>query len=413
MKKEFLLIIFCFIIITFLVVGINFKPKDAPIDTNTQQDYRTISDTVQKGETAIDIFRKHNLDPGILFEMKEACADIYKLGEVYPDHRYKIALGDMNRINSFDYWIDDDSILNITRTESGFSAEKIAVEYEKRIRHVGGVIRDNLISSIGEGRENLMLALNLSDIFAWDIDFTTDLRNDDKFKIVVEGLYLNGEFKKYGDILSAEFINNGVTYSAYKFEYNGKAHYYGEDGKSLRKAFLKAPLSFRRISSRFSNGRFHPVLKIYRPHHGLDYAAPAGTPVSAVSDGTINFSGYKGQYGKLVVIRHANGWKTYYGHLSRINRGVKKGLKVEQGQVIGYVGATGLATGPHLHYEIRIGNKAVNPLVVKLPRGESIPKTLMAEFKQSKNQMDSRLASIAPAVLAFAAKSSKIYSGKT
>src|SRR3989338_5490053 len=134
MKKEFLLIIFCFIIITFLVVGINFKPKDAPIDTNTQQDYRTISDTVQKGETAIDIFRKHNLDPGILFEMKEACADIYKLGEVYPDHRYKIALCDMNRINSFDYWIDDDSILNITRTESGFSAEKIAVEYEKRIR---------------------------------------------------------------------------------------------------------------------------------------------------------------------------------------------------------------------------------------------------------------------------------------
>jgi murein DD-endopeptidase MepM/ murein hydrolase activator NlpD len=401
MKKEFLLIICCFIIITFLAVGNNFNLKDAPVDINTQQNYRTIRDTVQKGETVFDIFKKHNLDMGALFKLKEASADVYKLGEVYPDHRYKISLSDMNRINSFDYWIDDDSILNITRNESGFSAEKIAVEYEKRIQHIGGLIKDNLISSIGEGRGNLMLALNLSDIFAWDIDFTTDLRNDDMFKIVVEGLYLNGNLKKYGDILSAEFINNGVTYRAYKFEYNGKAHYYGEDGKSLRKAFLKAPLSFRRISSRFSNGRYHPILKIYRPHHGLDYTAPAGTPVSAISDGTINFSGYKGQYGKLVVIRHANGWKTYYGHLSRINRGIKKGLKVEQGQVIGYVGATGLATGPHLHYEIRIKNRPVNPLVVKLPRGASIPKTLMAEFRQFKNQMDSRFASIMSSTFAF------------
>ena len=401
MKKKILLIIFCIIVILFLEVDSNLYLKDTHVDTNTRQNYRTIDDAVRKGETLFDIFKKHNLDTGILFEMKEACADVYKLGEVHPGHRYKIALGDMNRIISFDYWVDDDSVLNITRNESGFSAERIAVEYEKRIQHIGGLIKDNLISSIGEGRENLMLALNLSDIFAWDIDFTTDLRNDDMFKIVVEGLYLNGEFRKYGDILSAEFINNGVTYSAYKFEYNGKAHYYGEDGKSLRKAFLKAPLSFRRISSRFSKGRFHPVLKIYRPHHGLDYAAPAGTPVSTVGDGTVKFTGYKGQYGKLVVIRHANGWKTYYGHLSRINRGIKKGLKVEQGQVIGYVGATGLATGPHLHYEIRISNKPVNPLVVKLPRGESIPKTLMAEFRQFKNQMDSRLASITPSTFAF------------
>ena len=404
MKKGFLLIMFCIIVIILLEVGSNLNLTDVPVDINTRQNYRTISDTVQKGETVIDIFKKHNLDMGILFEMKEACADVYKLGEVHPGHRYKMALGEMNRIISFDYWIDDDSILNITRNESGFSAEKIPVEYEKRIRHVGGLIKDNLISSIGEGRENLMLALNLSDIFAWDIDFTTDLRKDDKFKIVAEGLYLNGEFKKYGDILSAEFTNNGVTYRAYKFEYDGKAHYYGEDGKSLRKAFLKAPLSFRRISSRFSNGRYHPVLKIYRPHHGLDYAAPAGTPVSAVSDGTINFSGYKGQYGKLVIIRHVNGWKTYYGHLSRINRGIKRGLKVEQGQVIGYVGATGLATGPHLHYEIRIRNKAVNPLAVKLPRGKSIPKTLMAEFRQLREQMDAQLTSITPRAFASTPK---------
>ena len=404
MKKKFLLIIFCIIVILFLEVDSNLYLKDAPVDINTQQNYRTIHDTVQEGETLFDIFKKHNLDTGVLFDMKEASADVYKLHEVHPGHRYKIALGDMNRINSFDYWINDNSVLNITRNESGFSAERIAVEYEKRIRHIGGLIQDNLISSIGEGRENLMLALDLSDIFAWDIDFTTDIRNGDVFKVVVQGLYLNGEFRKYGDILSAEFINDGMTYRAYRFECNGKADYYGEDGKSLRKAFLKAPLSFRRISSRFSNGRFHPVLKIYRPHHGLDYAAPAGTPVSTVGDGTVNFSGYKGQYGKLVVIRHANGWKTYYGHLSRINRGIKRGLKVEQGQVIGYVGATGLATGPHLHYEIRINNRPVNPIKVKLPGGVPIPKRLMTEFGEFRNQMDLRLASITPSTLAFDGK---------
>jgi len=401
MKKEFLLIIFCVIVIVFLEIGNNLNLKDTPDEINLRQNYTAVNDTVQKGETLLDIFKKHNLDTRILFEMREACAGVYKLGEVYPDHQYKIILNDRNQINSFDYWIDDDSILNITRNESGFRAEKIAVEYEKRIQHVGGLIKDNLISSIGGGRENLMLALNLSDIFAWDIDFTTDIRNGDVFKVVVQGLYLNGEFRKYGDILSAEFINNGETYRAYRFEYNENSDYYDEDGKALKKAFLKAPLSFRRISSRFSKGRFHPILKIYRPHHGLDYAAPTGTPVSAVGNGTVNFAGYKGHYGKLVVIRHSNGWKTYYGHLSMINRGIKKGLKVEQGQMIGYVGATGLATGPHLHYEIRINNRPVNPLAVKLPRGDSIPKTLMAEFMQFKNQMDSRLAAMTPSAFAF------------
>lgn len=404
MKKNFLLIIFCVIIIIFLEVGNNFSLKDAPVDINTQQNYRTIHDTVQKGETLFDIFKKHNLDMGVLFEMKEASAGVYKLGEVHPEHRYKIVFDDDERINSFVYGIDDDTILDISNTEAGFSAKKIPIDYDIKILYLGGAIKDNLISSMGEGSDNIKLALQLSDIFAWDIDFTTDIRNGDVFKVVVQGLYLNGEFRKYGDILSAEFINNGVTYRAYRFECNGKADYYDENGKALRKAFLKAPLNFRRISSSFSYRRFHPILKIYRPHHGLDYAAPAGTPVSTVGDGTINFAGYKGQYGKLVVIRHSNGWKTYYGHLSRINRGIKRGLKVEQGQIIGYVGATGLATGPHLHYEIRIGNKSVNPLAVKLPRGKSIPKILMAEFRQLREKMDAQLGSITPRAFASTPK---------
>src|SRR4030043_1020330 len=353
MRKIFITVVF--IIIAFLTIRSNFNLLDKSDDIKPEREkYTEISGTIKKGETLFDIFKKYKLDIGELFKLREASADIHRLRELYPGQPFKIVINDNNQINSFDYWIDDYFILNIKRIDSDFHAEKVAIKYEKRIQHIGGVIRDNLISSVGEGRENLMLALQLSDIFAWDIDFTTDLRNDDTFKIAAEGFYLDGEFKKYGDIISAEFVNNGETCRAYRFELNGKADYYDADGKSLRKAFLKAPLSFRRISSGFSKSRFHPVLKIYRPHHGLDYAALAGTPVSTVGDGKVIFSGYKGQYGNLVIIKHPNGYKTYYGHLSKIRKGIKRRVEVEQGQVVGYVGATGLATGPHLHYEMRV-----------------------------------------------------------
>ena len=402
MRKAFIVVIF--LAIAFLTIRSNFNV----IDNKTEEavpikpkEYREITGNIEKGETLFDIFKKYKLDVVELFKLKEASADIHKLRDLYPGQPYKITIDDNTKINEFTYWIDDDNILNITRTESGFCAEKKTIEYEKRIQHIGGVIKDNLILSVGEGRENLMLALQLSDIFAWDIDFTTDIRNGDVFKIVVEGRYLNGEFKKYGDILSAEFINNGETFYAYRFEHNGEIDYFDIDGKSLRRSFLKAPLSFRRVSSGFTKKRFHPVLKIYRPHLGVDYAASSGTPVSAVGDGTVVFAGYKGQNGKITIIRHPNGYTTYYGHLSKIGKGIKKGIKIKQGQIIGYVGATGLATGPHLDYRIKVNNKFVNPLALKLPRGNSIPKKLMAEFTNFKEEMDILLASIKPQVFAF------------
>ena len=379
------------------------KEKNLP-QKQEQKLYREINGIIKRGETFFEVFKRFGLDMAELFKIREAAADVHRLRDVEPGRQYKIVVDIDNRVNSLLYWIDDDNILNITRSDKGFSAGKILLEYEKRIEHVGGIIKDNLVSSVGEGRENFMLALQLSDIFAWDIDFTSDLRNGDTFKVVVETLYRDGEFRKFGDTLAAEFVNNGKRYSAYRFEVNGKDSYYDAAGKALKKAFLKAPLNFRRISSYFSTGRFHPLLKIYRPHHGLDYAAPAGTPVSAVGDGEVSFAGRKGQYGNLVVIKHRNGWKTYYRHLSKIEKGVWKGKYAEQGQVIGYVGATGLATGPHLHYEIRTGKKPVNPLKVKFPGGEPIPKSLMAGFEERKNKLDYQLASIDPAVLTSARK---------
>lgn len=398
-----IIILAMFMVIAFLTIRSNFNFLSKPDDIRPEEKrYTEINGTIRKGETLFDIFKKYRLGIEELFKLREASADIHRLRELYPGQPYKIVIDDNNQINTFIYWIDDDSILNITRTESGYCAEKKSIAYEKRIHRIGGLIKDNLISSIGEDRENLMLALQLSDIFAWDIDFTTDLRKGDIFKIVVEGLYLDGEFKKYGEILSAEFTNNGETYRAYKFEYKGETDYYDAEGKSLKKTFLKAPLSFRRISSGFSNRRYHPILKIYRPHQGLDYATPAGTPVSATGNGIIAFAGYKKQYGKLVIIKHSNGWKTYYGHLLKIAKGIRKGVKVEQDHVIGYVGATGLATGPHLHYEMRVNNKPVNPLTVKSAQGKSIPNKLIADFRNFRNGMDTQLASITPPTFVLA-----------
>ena len=372
-----------------------------PLKTEVLQE---INGTIKKGETFFEVFKQYGLDLAELFKIREAAADVHRLRKVQPGQQYKISVDADNRVNYLAYWIDDDGILEVTRKDHGFAAEKIPVVYEKRIEHIGGVIKDNLISSVGEGRENLLLALQLSDVFAWDIDFASDLRENDTFKILVEGLYLDGEFKKHGNILSAEFNNDDKVYYAYRFENNGKAGYYDADGKSLKKAFLKAPLNFRRISSYYSGRRFHPILKIFRPHHGLDYAAPLWTPVSAIGDGKIVFAGYKAGYGKLVIIRHHNGYETYYGHLSKIAKNIRTGKNADQGQVIGNVGNSGLSTGPHLHFEIRIKNEAVNPLRVKLPRGESVPKKLMADFRRFRNQMDTQLASITPPVFAFAEK---------
>ena len=357
---------------------------------------REIAGEIKKGETLFEIFKKYSLDMGELYKMRQASAEVYGLKALNPGRSYKILLDDDERIVSFVYGIDDDSFLNICRTDQGYHAEKVAICYEKRVMRIGGTIKGNLIASLEGGAENLLLALKLSDIFAWDIDFNTDLRNNDSFKIVVEGLYRDGNFKRYGNILAAEFMNDGEVYRAYAFEQKGKIGYYDETGTPLRKAFLKAPLSFRYVSSSFSRGRYHPILKIIRAHQGVDYAAAAGTPVCAIGDGTVLFAGRRGDYGNLIILKHRNGYQTYYGHLSKIAKGVRNGAKVGQGSIIGYVGATGLATGPHLHYEARIGDRPVNPTLIKSEPGIPIPKEMLVAFRELRDRMDPLIASIKP-----------------
>jgi murein DD-endopeptidase MepM/ murein hydrolase activator NlpD len=382
------------------------RKEESPFPTasETPAVYREISGSIRKGETLYDIFKKYHLDFGTLFKLREASADVHELRRLRPDQPYRIALDSQDRICSFVYWIDDDTMLTIRETPEGYCASKEPVPYEKRTIHLAGTIRDNLVSSVEAAEGDLPVALKISDIFAWDIDFNTDLRSGDRYKIVVEGMFLDGTFKKYGEVLSAEFSNDGHTYRAYRFVHDGRAEYFDEDGRSMRKAFLKAPLSFRRISSYFAGRRLHPILKIARPHHGIDYAAPYGTPVSAAGDGTVIFAGRRGGYGKLVGVRHPNGYATYYGHLSRIAKSISAGRKIAQGDVVGYVGATGLATGPHLHYEMRVHGRPVNPLTAPLPKGDPVPASLKGDFLAFRRTMDSQLASISPQTFAASEK---------
>jgi murein DD-endopeptidase MepM/ murein hydrolase activator NlpD len=302
-----------------------------------------------------------------------------------------------NSVLSLTYQIDDDVLLNVTRFDPEFRAEKIAIPYEKRERNLGGIIENNLYEALGNDGESALLAYALSDIFSWDIDFTTDLRKGDNFRLVVEELWLGGGFNRFGEVLAAEFVNDGTTYRAFRYEApDGRTGYYDEEGKSLKRSFLKAPLNYRRISSGFSRRRFHPILKIYRPHHGVDYVAPRGTPVSALGDGTVRFAGWKGANGKLVVLSHPMGYKTYYGHLSRIARGIRPGVRVRQEEVIGYVGSTGRTTGPHLHFQMNRHGRLLNPLTVNLPRGRGIPTQLLADYEKKRHALGLALASIVP-----------------
>jgi murein DD-endopeptidase MepM/ murein hydrolase activator NlpD len=389
-----------FIIMAALPVLISRYNTPSTQPEETDRAKVEISGIIQKGETLFEIFKRSELDLGELVLLKESMAGVHRLSNLLPGQPYRITVDGEKRVTAFEYWINDEAFVNVTRGSSGFRAEKVTLEYEKRPLCVAGVIEDNLIAAIGESRENLLLALNLSDIFAWDIDFNTDLRRGDSYRMIVEGLFRDGQFRKYGDILVAEFFNDGKAYRAYRFEINGKAGYYDAEGSSMRKQFLKAPLSFRHISSGFSRSRMHPILKVRRPHQGIDYVAPAGTPVSATADGKVIFAGQKGQYGRLVVIRHRNGYQTSYGHLSRIK--VKNGANVAQGQVIAYVGSSGMSTGPHLHFELRKNHSPVNPRKADIPRGQPIPKEWMSEFTSHRDRMDQQMVSLRPSDMAKA-----------
>lgn len=348
---------------------------------------KKINHFFQKGENLYTLFNSLNVSKENFIEFKEKIEKVFDLKSFKNGNKYEICLNENNEIKYFNYWIDDYYILKSEKKEDLITAFKEKIKYDVKYLIIKGTIENNLISSFEE--DNVNVALELSEIFSSDIDFWTDLRKGDWFKILVEGLFLEGKFKLYGKIIFAEFFNNGKLFKAYYFK--DEDAYFDEDGKSRIKQFLRTPMNFKRISSKFSYKRYHPILKVFRPHHGIDFVAPLGTPVSTIGDGVITFAGYKESYGNLIIIKHKNNYTSYYGHLSKFSKNIRKGFSVKQGDLIGYVGSTGLATGPHLHYELRMSGIPVNPFKLKISEGKEIPKEKKDKFLSFVNYLNNKI----------------------
>jgi murein DD-endopeptidase MepM/ murein hydrolase activator NlpD len=319
------------------------------------------------------------LSPAGVERLVEAARPVHDLARVAVGHSFGVALTAEGLLHAFTYGIDELRTLRVVARDDGMKAELVTREYAVRRAAVAGAITSSLFEAVADAGEADQLALDLADVFAWDVDFNTEIQRGDSFRVAVEKLTLDGGFRRYGRILAAELVRGDRVLRAFRHEGSGGAGYYDAEGRPLRKAFLRSPLRFTRISSRFNRSRLHPVLRVRRAHLGVDYAAPTGTPVSAAADGTVTTAGWLGGYGRTVRIRHANGYETLYGHLSRID--VRRGQRVSQGDRIGAVGATGLATGPHLDYRMTRDGRFVDPLRLESPPAEPIPDAERSEFE--------------------------------
>ena len=285
-----------------------------------------------------------------------------------------------------------DSALVVERRDNGFVASEQILRLETQTTVKSGEISSSLFGATDTAGIPDAIATQLAEIFGSDVDFNRDLRKGDRFSLVYETFTHHGQAVRTGRILSAELINDQKVLSAYWFQTeNGKGAYYSADGKSLRKAFLRSPLEFSRVTSGFASARLHPILQTWRAHKGIDYGAPTGTRVRAVSDGTVVSAGRQGGYGNLLVIRHQGAYSTAYGHLKGFAAGIRNGSRVSQGDTIGYVGQTGLATGPHLHYEFRVNDQQVNPLALALPITTPLESSQMNRFKAATRPLRAQL----------------------
>jgi murein DD-endopeptidase MepM/ murein hydrolase activator NlpD len=350
--------------------------------------FREIVGSFQKNQTVTGVLLQQGLSTETINQIIDSARPVYNLAKVKASQLYWLCFTQDGRFRAFRYPVDDERYLTIYHDEAQDCYVPVMknFQYETRVETVSGVIENSLFASMADIGENEQLALDLADIFGSDIDFNTDIQKGDSFEALLEKKYLDGKFTRNGPVLTATVVNQQKSLTGIRFtDENGKPAYYAPDGQALKRSFLKAPLKIIRITSRFSRARFHPVLRIVRPHLGVDYAAPAGTPVQSVSAGKVVSAGQSGGSGKMVNIRHAGGYETRYLHLSRI--AVRSGTRVDRGQVIGYVGSTGLSTGPHLDFRISQNGKAINPTKVIFPPGKPVSPAQFGQFAELRNKL--------------------------
>jgi murein DD-endopeptidase MepM/ murein hydrolase activator NlpD len=322
--------------------------------------------------------------------------NVLDLKKLLPGESYELVTDEQDSLRMLRYCKAPGEVFVVEPVEDGLTVFQENIPLTKVVRKIEGTVDVSLYDAVCASGGDAELAVMLSDIFAWDVDFFTDPRKGDKFSFIVEQYMRGGHPRGYIRILAASYNGAEISKDAYTYcTSDGKMGYFDSEGNSLRRAFLRSPLNYRRISSYFSLSRFHPILKRFRPHLGIDYAASYGTPIVTIGDGVVEYAGWKGGFGRFVSIRHNSTYTTTYGHLSGFGKGIRRGARVSQGQVIGYVGASGLATGPHLDFRIRQGNTYINFLRIAPPSLASVPKAEMAAFDTGKGLLVQAMNSLA------------------
>jgi murein DD-endopeptidase MepM/ murein hydrolase activator NlpD len=374
--------------------------KPAPAPAEDEPDSRVIDGLLSDSDTVERAWKSDGLPPKEVSELAAALGRVFDLKTVRAGHAYQLHFDAEDHLHALDYRTTPALSYHVEKTAGVWTARVDEKPIETRVVEVGGVVVNSLYDGVKRAGESPSLVSWFVEMFAWDMNFYTDCQAGDRFKVIVEKRFLGGRFYKYGRVLAAEYKGRVGTYRAFWFQPKdgSPGGYYTEHGENIVKAMLKIPLKFVRISSGFDRHRFHPVLHTERAHLGVDYAAPVGTPVWATATGTVAFVGPRGGAGNAVILSHPSGMESVYMHLSKFARGLHAGQPVRQKQVIGYVGATGLATGPHLHFSIKQNGAFVDPLKLRPQREAPLPQKYRVEFADALAPRLTSLAAITPAL---------------
>lgn len=350
-----------------------------------------VSYSVQKNDNLTSLFKRAGLDARDVYNISQATLESKELNRLYPGESLAFLI-EGAALKKLKYAVNPLKTIIIASINNEYVVKTIERTPETRERYVEGVIEDSLFADAERAGLSNNMIMRFASMFGWDVDFSQDIRKGDRFKVIYNEQFLDGKKIKDGHIVAAQFINNGESFTAIRYtDSDGGSSYYTPDGHSMRKAFLRMPVDFARISSSFNLKRKHPVLNRIRAHKGVDYAASTGTPIKASGDGKVIWKGTKGGYGRAIILQHGSNITTLYAHMSKYNTKLEQGSRVTQGQVIGYVGSSGLASGPHLHYEFRVSGTHKNPMTVKFPQASPVPKKELAAFQQVALQMQTQL----------------------
>ena len=338
-----------------------------------------------RGETAADVLAKLGLAGVELRDATDALADKVNLRSLRAGNQYSAFFNPDSSLASFAMTLAGSGRVQMVRKGERWESDWQPFERRVEIRSVQGTLAGSLEESLRAAGGPAALAYRLADVFQWDLDFTKDLKMGDRFEVLYQEVQLDGQFHEVGTIFAVVYDNHGRLHEAYR--YGDAGVYYDGEGRPMRKMFLRSPLRYSRITSMFSRRRFHPVLREYRPHYGVDYGAPVGTPVQVTANGAVTFAGWDRGGGRVVKVQHPGGYMTAYLHLSRFAKGIRPGARVRQGDIIAYTGATGLASGPHLDYRVKHRNQWIDPLALKSVRDEPIPASRLAAFRSWRDEL--------------------------